>query len=234
MKHYEWILFDADDTLFHFDAFSGLQRMFSGYGVKFAEPDYAAYQIVNKTLWVDYQNGHIGATHLQNQRFQQWAERLQVTAQELNRAYLAAMAEICTPIDGAVSLLGALAGEVRLGIITNGFTDLQLARLERTALAHHFEVLVISEQVGMAKPHRDIFEHALSRMGHPARDRVLMVGDNPDTDIVGGINAGLDTCWINADGSRAHEGMVPTMQVASLAELERRFRAANSRVHHVK
>ena len=227
MKAYDWILFDADDTLFHFDAFNGLQLMFSRYGVEFAEQDYDAYQTVNKPLWVDYQNGHIGARQLQRQRFQPWADRLHVPAHDLNSAYLASMAEICTPLAGAVSLLGALSGRARLGIITNGFTELQQARLERTGLAHHFEVLVISEQVGMTKPHRDIFDHALSLMGDPARDRVLMVGDNPDSDILGGINAGLDTCWVNVDGRTAAEAVTPTYEVASLAELERLLLAAN-------
>jgi len=221
MKRYEWILFDADDTLFHFDAFGGLQLMFSRYGLEFAEQDYHAYQTVNRPLWIDYQNGRIGAQQLQRQRFQPWAEALQVPAQDLNSAYLTTMAEICTPIDGAVGLLAALNGEARLGIITNGFTELQQARLERTGLAHHFEVLVISEQVGMTKPHREIFDHALSLMGDPARNQVLMVGDNPDSDIRGGINAGLDTCWVNVDGRAAPEAMMPTYQVSTLAELER-------------
>ncbi len=228
MKAYDWILFDADDTLFHFDAFSGLQRMFSRHGVEFAEHDYHAYQTVNKPLWVEYQGGRISAQQLQRERFQPWADKLRIAAHELNRAYLATMAEICTPLDGAVSLLGALRGEARLGIITNGFTELQEARLARTGLAHHFEVLVISEQVGMTKPHRDIFDHALSLMGNPARDRVLMVGDNPDSDILGGINAGLDTCWINADGRAAPDNVTPTYEVTSLAELERLLLAARN------
>lgn len=228
MKAYEWILFDADDTLFHFDAFGGLRLMFSRYDVNFAEPDYHAYQSVNKLLWVDYQNGHIGAQQVQRQRFQMWAEKLQIPAHELNSAYLAAMAEICTPLDGAVSLLASLRGQARLGIITNGFTELQQARLERTGLAHHFDVLVISEQVGIAKPHRDIFDHALTLMGDPARDRVLMVGDNPDSDILGGINAGLDTCWVNLDGRTVPGTVNPTYQVTSLAELERRLLAAKN------
>ena len=227
MKRYEWILFDADDTLFHFDAFSGLQLMFSRYGMEFAEQDYHAYQTVNKPLWVDYQNGHIGARQLQRQRFQPWADRLQIPAHDLNSAYLATMAEICTPLDGAVSLLAALAGEARLGIITNGFTELQQARLERTGLGHHFEVLVISEQVGMTKPHREIFDHALSLMGNPPPDLVLMVGDNPDSDIQGGINAGFDTCWVNVDGRVAPESVKPTYEVTSLAELERLLFAAD-------
>ncbi len=228
MKAYEWILFDADDTLFHFDAFGGLRLMFSRYDVDFAEQDYHTYQSVNKLLWIDYQNGHIGAEQVQRQRFQTWAQRLLIPAHELNRAYLAAMAEICTPLEGAVSLLASLRGQARLGIITNGFTELQQARLERTGLAHHFDVLVISEQVGIAKPHRDIFDHALTLMGDPARDRVLMVGDNPDSDILGGINAGLDTCWVNLDGRKVPGMVNPTYQVTSLAELERRLLVAKN------
>lgn len=228
MKSYEWILFDADDTLFHFDAFSGLQLMFSRHGVEFAEHDYHAYQAVNKPLWIEYQSGRIDAQQLQRERFQLWADKLQIAANELNSAYLTTMAEICTPLDGAVSLLGALRGEARLGIITNGFTELQEARLARTGLAHHFDVLVISEQVGMTKPHREIFDHALALMGDPARDRVLMVGDNTDSDILGGINAGLDTCWVNADGRAAPADLTPTYEVTSLAELERLLLAARN------
>lgn len=228
MKAYEWILFDADDTLFHFDALGGLCLMFSRYGVDFVERDYHGYQAINRPLWVDYQNGHISAQQLQRERFKTWAEKLQVPAHELNSAYMAAMAEICTPLAGAVSLLESLRGQARLGIVTNGFTELQQARLERTGLAHHFEVLVISEQVGIAKPHRAIFDHALSLMGDPARDQVLMVGDNPDSDILGGMNSGLDTCWANFDGRAVLESLTPTYQVASLAELERRLRSVRN------
>ena len=220
LKSYQWILFDADDTLFHFDAFSGLQRMFAGFGVDFTKPDYHAYQEINKPLWVDYQNGNLTAQQVQRQRFDHWADKLHVSSQDLNSAFLAAMAEICTPLDGAVALLGALKDKAKLGIITNGFTELQRARLARTGLGNHFDVLVISEEVGVAKPHRGIFEHALSMMGQPARSDVLMVGDNPDSDILGGLNAGLDTCWLNVDNRLPPEGIMPHYQVASLRELE--------------
>ena len=220
MKAYEWILFDADDTLFHFDAFSGLQRMFSRFDVEFSEQHYEDYQRINKPLWVDYQNGSINALQLQQRRFDGWADSLQVTAQQLNSAYMAAMAEICSPIAGAASLLNALKGKARLGIVTNGFTELQQIRLERTGLRDHFEVLVISEQIGVAKPHRDIFDHALSLMGNPPRERVLMVGDNPASDILGGLNAGLDTCWLNVDKRPSPAGITPHYQISSLPELE--------------
>ncbi|WPM85328.1 pyrimidine 5'-nucleotidase [Apirhabdus apintestini] len=218
---WDWILFDADETLFTFDAFSGLQRMFLDYSVTFTAEDYQTYQAVNKPLWVDYQNGTITALRLQHQRFQRWADRLSVPAGTLNDAFLNAMAEICTPLPGAESLLRFLRGRARLGIITNGFTALQQRRLARTGLQDCFDLLIISEQVGVAKPDRRIFDYALAQMGSPARERVLMVGDTPESDILGGFNAGLDTVWLNAHGREAPAGIVPLHQVRSLSELER-------------
>lgn len=218
--NYEWILFDADETLFHFDAYAGMQRMLGAYGVEWEERHFEEYQVVNRPLWVDYQDGRITAAQIQERRFAAWAERLQVCPLSLNSAFLSAMADICRPLEGAVSLLQSLQGRVRMGIITNGFGELQQIRLERTGLAHHFELLVISEVVGAPKPHPEIFRYALEKMGNPAPDRVLMVGDNPDTDIFGGIQAGLDTCWINWKGKPAPPGIVPDHEVTSLRQLE--------------
>lgn len=223
LTQWDWILFDADDTLFHFDAFAGLQRLFQRYDVQFSHADFDDYQAINKPLWVDYQNGAISALQLQHQRFQGWADRLQVTPHDLNSGFLTAMAEICLPLEGATDLLNALKGRVKIGIITNGFTALQQARLERTGFLGYFDLLVISEQVGHAKPHPAIFDYALEQMGNPPRSRVMMVGDNPDSDILGGINAGMATCWLNADGRAQPEGIHPTWQVASLSELQEKL-----------
>jgi 5'-nucleotidase len=220
MKPYEWILFDADETLFEFDALRGLKLMFSRFGVDFSAADFSEYQLVNKPLWVQYQNGEITAAQLQHQRFHSWAQRLNETPNALNSAFLSAMADICAPLHGAANLLNTLRGKVKLGIITNGFTELQQIRLERTGFRDHFDVLIISEQVGIAKPHRGIFDHALSLMGHPVREQVLMVGDNPDSDILGGLNAGLHTCWVNRNNKPAPAHITPHYEVSSLAELE--------------
>lgn len=194
--------------------------MFARFGVPFIKQDYHEYQTVNKALWIDYQQGSITAEQLQHQRFTPWANRLEVTPKDLNNAFMVEMANICTPLEGAISLLTALKARSKLGIITNGFTHLQETRLQRTGLKDHFDVLVISEQVGIAKPNPGIFDHALSIMGHPNRDQVLMVGDNPDSDILGGINAGFDTCWLNVNNKPTPEGITPRYQISSLKELE--------------
>ncbi len=219
--NWDWILFDADETLFTFDAFGGLQRMFLDYSVTFTAEDFQDYQAINKPLWVDYQNGAISALQLQHQRFEGWSERLSVPAGDLNAAFLNAMAEICVPLPGAVSLLNALKDKVKIGIITNGFTALQQIRLERTGLRDYFDLLVISEQVGVAKPDRKIFDYTFEQMGQPPRDRVLMVGDTAESDILGGMNAGIATCWLNAHGRSLPEGIMPTWEVTTLSELER-------------
>lgn len=220
LKEWDWILFDADDTLFHFDAFAGLQRLFQQYDVVFSPDDYQEYQSVNKPLWVEYQNGAITALQLQHQRFQGWADKLNVTPLDLNNGFLSAMGELCLPLTGAVNLLNSLKGKVKMGIITNGFTALQQVRLERTGFLDYFDLLVISEQVGHAKPHPAIFDYALEKMGQPPRERVMMVGDNPDSDILGGMRAGLATCWLNADNRLLPEGIKPDWQVATLSELQ--------------
>ncbi|MCE6963904.1 pyrimidine 5'-nucleotidase [Leclercia pneumoniae] len=218
--NWDWIFFDADETLFTFDSFGGLQRMFLDYSITFTAEDFQDYQAVNKPLWVDYQNGAITALQLQHQRFDLWAGRLNVSPGVLNDAFLNAMAEICAPLPGAVSLLDSLKGKAKLGIITNGFTALQQIRLERTGLRDYFDALVISEEVGVPKPDPRIFDYALELAGNPDRTRVLMVGDTAESDIRGGMNAGLATCWLNAHGRALPEGIEPTWTVTSLSELE--------------
>jgi putative hydrolase of the HAD superfamily len=70
---YAWILFDADDTLFHFDAFQGLRRMFARFQFDFSEQDYVRHPQINKPLWIDYQGGRISAEQLPTTRFEPWA-----------------------------------------------------------------------------------------------------------------------------------------------------------------
>jgi len=98
---------------------------------------------------------------------------------------------------------------------------LQRIRLARTGFAEHFEVLVISEEVGVAKPDKAIFDHALDAMGNPNPARVLMVGDTLASDILGGLNAGMQTCWYNPDAKALDPDIQPHLEIRCHSELAR-------------
>ena len=216
---YQWIIFDADETLFHFDAFSGLKALFKRYDIAFSQQDFGQFQTINKPLWVQYQNGEITARELQVNRFAAWAEKLGVEPTLLNQQFIESMADICQCLPGARKLLELLHGKAKLAIITNGFTALQKVRLARTDLAHFFEHVIISEQVGVAKPNPEIFSYALEKLGCSDKSKVLMVGDTLGSDILGGKNFGLDTCWINHEGDNALDNVGATFEVTCLTGL---------------
>ncbi|SHF50825.1 pyrimidine 5'-nucleotidase [Vibrio gazogenes] len=216
---FDWILFDADETLFHFDAFTGLKTMFSAFDVDFTAEDFNQYQAQNQQLWRDYQDGKIDAATLKHQRFTTWATRLGQTTEALNLHFFQAMAEISTLLPGARALLEQLRGQAQLGIITNGFIDLQSHRLEKHGLTDYFAQVTVSEQVGVAKPDPAIFAYTHQQIGYPDKSRVLMVGDNPVADIQGGHQYGFTTCWLNSDQQSIPDHVVCHYEIQSLTEL---------------
>ena len=69
-------------------------------------------------------------------------------------------------------------------------------------------------------PDAEIFEHAHKLVGLPSKQRVLMVGDNPHSDILGGLDFGIETCWLNSQEKAIPAGINPHYQVKSLADLQ--------------
>lgn len=217
---YQWILFDADETLFHFYSFVGLQTMLARYGVAFGEADYAKFQAVNQPLWLRYQQGEIDMTTLAQTRFADLAAQLNRPALALNEELQHTMARLSEPLAGARELLAWLHGRgVKLGIMTNGFASLQQPRLQYTGFAEFFDLLIISEHESHPKPHRAIFESALRQMGNPPPETVLMVGDSLTSDILGGNRVGMATCWLNSANKPNETNIIPTFTVHNWVEL---------------
>ncbi len=224
MSAYDWVLFDADETLFHFDSKAGLERMLRTLDLDFSDQDFERYQLLNKNLWRQYELHQVTAKDLAEKRFDDWVRPSGKTGAELNSLFLSAMAEVCVPLEGAIDLVKNLkkSGLVKLGLISNGFTQLQKIRLDRAGLLDSFEFFLTSEEAGIAKPHPGIFEHAFSKMGEFSHSRVLMVGDNYHSDILGGLAVGIDTCWFNREGVPFPEQLpLSKHQVKKLAEIER-------------
>ncbi|MDD3265676.1 MAG: pyrimidine 5'-nucleotidase [Burkholderiales bacterium] len=216
---YDWILFDADETLFHFNSKLAIEHMFKRLSLPYCENEYNEYSKLNELLWIKYQNHEIKIPDIKEQRFAKWANKFNLSTVQLNRDFINSMAEISDVLPGAHELLDSLHGKFNIGIITNGMIDLQEARLLKTNCKKYIDLLVISEKVGYAKPHEGIFEFAHDKMGHPDKNSVLMIGDNPDSDIIGGQRFGFDTCWYNPNNKPTPEYIKPTFTVSHLIDI---------------
>lgn len=216
---YQWILFDADETLYSFYSFDGLKVMLARYGHAFTEADYAEFQAVNQPLWVAYQNKEITAKQLQTIRFQALSEKLGRDPLALNQELMAEMAIVSKPLEQTLPMLNALHGKVKMGIITNGFQALQQKRLDNTQTTHFFEWVVVSEDVGVAKPDPKIFEYAFEKMGKVEKSRILMVGDTLASDILGARNVGIDSCWFNPHRKSNDTDIRPTYEIQQMLDL---------------
>ncbi len=104
-------------------------------------------------------------------------------------------------------------------LITNGLAEVQRPRFAASSIRRHFEGLVISEEVGAAKPDPRIFDVAFAKMEDPKRTEVLMVGDSLSSDIKGGNDSGIDTCWFNPSGRNGEHGVEPKYEIRKLDEL---------------
>ncbi len=218
---YDWVVFDADETLFRFDAKRGLTQLLQSYEVDFTEAHFQRFKEVNAPLWDAFQRGEISAADIKARRFVDWEARLGVSSMELNRQFMAQMGSISSTLDGAEAMLNSLDKKVGMGIITNGFVELQQERLVAHQLEQYFDFVVVSEALGVAKPHPEIFHHTHREYiseDVPAH-RILMVGDNPHSDILGGQRAGWHTCWLNEHEVPCPDEVSPNHTIRHLSEL---------------
>ena len=198
---YEWLLFDADNTLFDFDRaeVKALEMAFSDAGLKFL-PEYVdAYRMINKQAWSDFEKGIISQDILRTHRFNSLFRPygLIYDAGRFSEIYLENLARCGDLIAGAEDLMNDLQVRFHLGIITNGIAEVQRPRLTNSPIADCFSVMAISGEVGAAKPDVRFFDAVFSMMGQPQHETVLVIGDSLTSDIQGANNYGLDACWFN-------------------------------------
>jgi putative hydrolase of the HAD superfamily len=116
---------------------------------------------------------------------------------EMNRDFAARFPEECVSKEGAEELIEILTGEYRLGLITNGWEQVQERKVSRLPYVSQFQVVLISGVEGVRKPDREIFARALQRIGVEAEEAVF-VGDNPESDVAGARGAGMSAVWMEA------------------------------------
>ena len=206
---YKGILFDLDMTLFDFDAGNRIAvgRLLDEVG--YAAPNrYEEYEAINRACWQALERGEISQGELRALRFRRFFEQYGIDADADAAAdrFVTLLGQQAILLPGAEEAVRTIAAVKPVALLTNGISQVQWARLARSPFKDIAVDMIVSEDVGYAKPHPGLFNCALKKLGWNRRE-VRMIGDGATSDIAGANAAGIDACWLNADGRALPRGV---------------------------
>lgn len=224
MADYRLVLFDADATLFDYEAAAAraLPALFAHVGLPFdREMDQARYGAANQRAWREFREGHISYNDIKIERFRRLFHDRKLDYEAISTTYLSYLLQYWLLMDGAEEVCRYLSSRCTIAIVTNGLPEIQKPRVRISPLSRYIppERVFVGQEIGFTKPDPRIFEFAFRALGHTKREDALMVGDSLAEDIQGGINFGMDTCWVNPTGADAGEGPKATYTITSLRGL---------------
>lgn len=225
-NHVEAILFDLDDTLFdrtlaQSEALSKILSMFPDlFGQidecvaldAFLEADRLAIQSESHGFTLGE------ARDLRSRTFLDLLGLVPNRTQEITQTYITKYRESVTPVSGAMSALQVLHGSFPLGLVSNGYPEVQHIKIDSLKIRSLLEFTLISEEIGIRKPDSAIFLMAAQMIGaEPAK--CLFVGDSYENDVVGANGVGMQTCWLNRGGSSIKGEVIPGLQISQMEQL---------------
>ncbi|MFT5802849.1 MAG: 2-haloacid dehalogenase [Nonlabens sp.] len=220
---YQTLLFDADNTLWDFDLSEkfALFRVLAEENIEFDPDMMETWHGVNKLCWHQLEEGLLTAEDLRWVRWERFFEQLQKSGdyKKIGERYSMHLGTTDFMIPGAKALLDKLSVQRNLVLVTNGLKEVQRKRLQNTNIEHYFDAIIISDEIGVSKPHTAFFDHVFAEIEQPEKSNTLMIGDSLSSDILGGNNYGLDTCWYNPKKKEANSGVVATYEIKELEEL---------------
>ena len=226
---YRSLFFDLDDTLWAFtlNARDTLHELYNThlYNRFFLSFDhfYAIYQKRNLELWEQYARGEVDKTQLNHLRFLYPLQAVGAEDADLASRFASDFFDILPTktrlVPHTVELLDYLSEKgYRLYILSNGFRELQARKMQSAGISHYFRRIVLSEDIGLLKPHPEIFHFALSATQSEATTS-LMVGDSWESDVTGARNAGIAQVYYHPERTTTPHSFAPTYEVTDLREL---------------
>ena len=217
-----YILFDVDDTLLDFGKAeaAAIRKTFERIGIPVTEKLIRRYSEINAQQWARFEKGEITREKLLTERFDILFSELGINVpSEMAQAsyeYLLGIGHYF--VDGAEELLEALKDKYELYIVSNGNASVQDRRLKSAGIIPYFKDIFISERVGFNKPSAEFFEACFERIPGFEKDKAVIVGDRLSSDILGGINAGVKTCWFNPRGDAPDPDIPADYEIKHLSE----------------
>lgn len=223
MSDYELVFLDADETIFDFKRAESyaLGQAFEQFDLEFSQGAAGDYEEINTGLWLLFEKGQMEQEFLKVERFRLLFERMGVTpdARLFSEAYIEWLSKASFLIEGAEDICRYLSGKYKLAVITNGIKKVQDSRIGNSAIRKYLSAIIISEEAKSSKPNGGIFDYACRLLSFHDKRKMIIVGDSLSSDIRGGIDYGIDTCWANFASRKNASGLMPTYEIRSLEEL---------------
>ena len=219
------ILWDVDATLLDFHAAekAAILKLFRQFHLgECTEEMLQRYANINRGYWERLERGELTRDQVLVGRFQEFFEKEELdvsTAPAFNEAYQSSLGDTIVYRDDSYHIIKSLRGKVKQYVVSNGTIVAQEKKLRLSGLGALMDGIFLSEELGVEKPNKAFFDKVFKEIGDMDRDTVLIVGDSLTSDIRGGNNAGIRTCWYNPGNAALIEGVHVDYEITDLHEV---------------
>lgn len=226
MAKYKYLLWDIDGTIINFELAerAAIRSLFDRFKLGDCSDEMLMYYSqINKRYWQLMESGKIKKDKMLVERFVEFFSNKGINADiaaEFNKEYQIALCDTIVFNDDAMDIIKHQKKTCKIIIVTNGTEVVQEKKLERSGLNDIVDNVFISELVGFEKPNIKFFEKVILEVGIKDLKEALIIGDSLTSDIQGGHNIGIDTCWYNPKNEENTTLLSPTYTIRNLHELE--------------
>jgi 2-haloacid dehalogenase len=219
----EFLFLDLDDTIldFHKAEYIAIGKTLDSFGLTPTDEVRARYSVINKAHWERLERKELTREEVLVGRFATlFAEyNIQADAVQCARRYedFLSIGHYFLPM--AEETLAVLSQKYRLFLASNGTAKVQAGRLQSANISLYFEKIFVSQEIGANKPSIEYFSRCFATIPDFDPKKAMMVGDSLTSDILGGKNAGITTCWVNPIHKNAPAGIVPDYEIEYFHQL---------------
>ena len=221
---FDILLLDLDDTILDFKKAEhvAVERTLKELGIEPTLEVCQRYSEINQLHWEALERKEITREQVLVGRFAMLFSEygVPVDATACARCYEKNLSIGHYFLPGAEEAVISLSRKYRLFMVSNGTARVQNKRLASSGIVPYFENIFISQDVGINKPDKGYFDYCFARIPGFSGDRAMIVGDSLSSDILGGKNAGIATCWVNPRHKQADPDRKPDYEIESITQLE--------------
>ena len=222
---YKYLLWDIDGTVLNFLASEAyaIRALFKKYDLGVCTDEMlATYSSINTKYWKMLERNELTKPEILIGRFREFFETIGADtsiAESFNLDYQITLGDHIEFVDNAKEILLSQKGKFLLAAVTNGTKIAQEKKLRLSGLDKLFDHIFISENIGYEKPNTEFFEQVFKALGITDKSEALIIGDSLTSDIKGGYNSGIDTCWFNPSHSPNSLNLPITYEIDNLIKL---------------